>query len=203
MSVIGQRLSLAGPLTGLGSFLIEKGELAEAEEHLREAEAIYRKLYTHSNLQLGDNLRLLAQTLKAERRYPEAEAMINENVGNLSGGDGADLRQLSDRFDGARADLRANRAPLRSGKAAPRSRADSRRERSQNAFSARRDQWRSRGIPERPKPLRGSRALSTRELREPKKFTSRRESAHPAGPPAAGSALRKLEKAGGSRSLSA
>ena len=63
--------------------------------------------------------------------------------------------------------------------------------------------WRARGIPERTKPLRGSRALSTRELREPKKFTSRRESAHPAGPPAAGSALRKLEKAGGSRSLSA
>src|SRR3984893_6446588 len=64
-------------LTGLGSFLIEKGAFAEAEENLRAAETIYRKLYSAANMQLGDNLRLQAQACLAMRHYPEAEAKIN------------------------------------------------------------------------------------------------------------------------------
>ncbi|HEX7516394.1 MAG TPA: serine/threonine-protein kinase [Chthoniobacterales bacterium] len=64
-------------LTGLGSFLIEKGAFAEAEENLRAAETIYRKLYNASNMQLGDNLRLQAQAFWALRQYAEAEAKIN------------------------------------------------------------------------------------------------------------------------------
>jgi serine/threonine protein kinase len=64
-------------LTGLGSFLIEKGAFAEAEENLRAAETIYRKLYNVSNMQLGDNLRLQAQAFWALRQYAEAEAKIN------------------------------------------------------------------------------------------------------------------------------
>ena len=59
---------------------MEKGELAEAEENLRQAEAIYRKLYHQSNMQLGDNLRLQAQALYAQNRYAEAEAKINETL---------------------------------------------------------------------------------------------------------------------------
>ena len=54
-------------LTGLGSFLIEKGVFAEAEENLRAAETIYRKLFDAANMQLGDNLRLQAQAFLALR----------------------------------------------------------------------------------------------------------------------------------------
>jgi len=68
---------LCASLTGLGSFLIEEGAPAEAEENLRAAEAIYRKLFSASNMQLGDNLRLQAQALLALREYAEAEAKIN------------------------------------------------------------------------------------------------------------------------------
>jgi len=71
---------LCANLTGLGSFLIEKGAPAEAEENLRAAETIYRKLYNASNMQLGDNLRLQAQALLALRQYAEAEAKINATL---------------------------------------------------------------------------------------------------------------------------
>ena len=67
-------------LTGLGSFLIEKGAFAEAEENLRAAETIYRKLYSAANMQLGDNLRLQAQAFLALRQYSEAEAKINATL---------------------------------------------------------------------------------------------------------------------------
>jgi len=70
--------ALSANLTGLGSFLIEKGELAEAEEKLREAEALYRKIYSQSNTQLGDNLRLQAQAAYMKHNYSEAEARINQ-----------------------------------------------------------------------------------------------------------------------------
>jgi serine/threonine protein kinase len=71
---------LCANLTGLGSFLIEKGAFAEAEENLRAAETIYRKLYNASNMQLGDNLRLQAQAFWALRQYAEAEAKINTTL---------------------------------------------------------------------------------------------------------------------------
>jgi serine/threonine-protein kinase len=67
-------------LTGLGSFLIEKGAFAEAEENLRAAETVYRKLYSAANMQLGDNLRLQAQAFLALRQYTEAEAKINATL---------------------------------------------------------------------------------------------------------------------------
>jgi len=56
---------------------VESGALAEAEQALREAEAIYRKLFHASNIQLGDNLRLQAQTLYLGARFGEAGARIN------------------------------------------------------------------------------------------------------------------------------
>jgi serine/threonine protein kinase len=71
---------LCASLTGLGSFLIEKGAFAEAEENLRAAETVYRKLYSAANMQLGDNLRLQAQACLALRQYPEAEAKINTTL---------------------------------------------------------------------------------------------------------------------------
>jgi serine/threonine protein kinase len=67
-------------LTGLGSFLIEKGASAEAEDNLRAAETIYRKLYNAANMQLGDNLRLQAQAFLALREYTEAESKINATL---------------------------------------------------------------------------------------------------------------------------
>ena len=71
---------LCSNLTGLGSFLLEKGAPAEAEENLRAAETIYRKLYSAANIQLGDNLRLQAQAFLALRQYPEAESKINATL---------------------------------------------------------------------------------------------------------------------------
>jgi serine/threonine-protein kinase len=68
---------VAANLTGLGSFLLENGQAAESLENLREAEAIYRKIYSAANMQLGDNLRLQAQAFLALRQYTEAEAKIN------------------------------------------------------------------------------------------------------------------------------
>jgi tetratricopeptide (TPR) repeat protein len=65
-------------LTGLGSFLLETGTVAEAIELLQEAEAGYRKLYDQANIQLGDNLRLQARAFYLEGKYPEAESRIDE-----------------------------------------------------------------------------------------------------------------------------
>src|SRR5437660_6825484 len=44
-------------LTVLGGFLTEKGDYAEADTNLREAELIFRKLLQPSHLWMGDNLR--------------------------------------------------------------------------------------------------------------------------------------------------
>jgi eukaryotic-like serine/threonine-protein kinase len=71
---------LCASLTGLGSFLIENGAFAEAEENLRAAETVYRKIYSAANMQLGDNLRLQAQAFLALRQYADAEAMINATL---------------------------------------------------------------------------------------------------------------------------
>jgi serine/threonine-protein kinase len=65
-------------LTGLGSFLMERGDLAEAQQKLREGEKLYRKISGQSTIQLGDNLRLQAQTAYELRDYAEAEAKINQ-----------------------------------------------------------------------------------------------------------------------------
>ena len=70
--------ALSTNLTGLGNILMAKGELAEAEENLREAEALYRKQFDRDYLPLGDNLRIQAQTLYLDHRYAEAEAKISE-----------------------------------------------------------------------------------------------------------------------------
>jgi len=71
---------LGASLTGLGSFLIENGAFAEAEENLRAAETIYRKLYNAANMQIGDNLRLQAQAFLGLRQHADAEAMINATL---------------------------------------------------------------------------------------------------------------------------
>ncbi len=71
---------LAANLTGLGSFLLENGQIGESLENLREAEAIYRELYIDTNLQLGDNIRLQAQALFAEGKHSEAETRISETL---------------------------------------------------------------------------------------------------------------------------
>jgi serine/threonine-protein kinase len=71
---------MCASLTGLGSFLIENGAFTEAEENLRAAETIYRKLYNAANMQLGDNLRLQAQAFLGLRQYADAEARINETL---------------------------------------------------------------------------------------------------------------------------
>jgi eukaryotic-like serine/threonine-protein kinase len=69
---------LCEDLTGLGNFLLGKGEYGEAEENLREAETIYRKIYDSTKMELGNNLRIQAQVLYHLGRYAEAEAKIVE-----------------------------------------------------------------------------------------------------------------------------
>lgn len=65
---------------GPRQLLLENGRTGESLENLREAEAIYRKLYSDANLQLGDNLRLQAHAFFSEGKYSEAEARINETL---------------------------------------------------------------------------------------------------------------------------
>ena len=71
---------LATNLNGLGNFLMEKGELAEAQKNLIEAETIYRKLFNQSYLPLGDNLRFQSQVLYLLGNIAEAEKKINETL---------------------------------------------------------------------------------------------------------------------------
>src|SRR4029077_290429 len=53
--------SLPPALTLMGSILMEKGELENAEANLDEAESIYRRLYGLESIALYDNIRLQAQ----------------------------------------------------------------------------------------------------------------------------------------------
>ncbi len=75
-------------LTVYGGFLSEKGEFAEADKVLREAEIILRKFLSPTNLWLGDNLRNQAMSLYNQGKYAEASEkadmtlkMYEENFG--------------------------------------------------------------------------------------------------------------------------
>jgi len=65
-------------LNVLGGFLTEKGELAEAETSVRDAETIFRTRMAPTSLWLGDNLRNEALLLYAQQKFPEAVAKANE-----------------------------------------------------------------------------------------------------------------------------
>ena len=67
-------------LTVLGGFLAEKGDLAEADQDLAEAEAIFRKLLEPSSLWLGDNLRNQAFSLYRQARYPDTLSKVTETL---------------------------------------------------------------------------------------------------------------------------
>ena len=69
-------------LTLLGSILMEKGDLPEAETNLREGERLYRKLFDPHHIVIYDNLRLQAQVSYLAGRYPEALATINQVLEN-------------------------------------------------------------------------------------------------------------------------
>jgi serine/threonine-protein kinase len=68
---------LAANLTGLGSFLLENNQATESLQDLREAEGMYRKLYSDASRPLGDNLRLQAQALLGQDNS-EAESRISD-----------------------------------------------------------------------------------------------------------------------------
>ncbi len=65
-------------LTVLGGFLLDQGELAAADEALREGETILRRRLSPTHLWLGDNLRNQALLLNEEERFAEAEAKARE-----------------------------------------------------------------------------------------------------------------------------
>ena len=62
----------------LGRFQMEMCNLSEAEKNLAEGEDIYRKIFSQSKLELGDTLRLEAETFYLEAKYVEAEKKIDE-----------------------------------------------------------------------------------------------------------------------------
>jgi len=73
---------MASSLTILGSVLMEQGQYPEAGTHLRQAEALYRRLYDANYVGTHDNLRLQAQLSYLEGRLVEGEAQIDRVLGN-------------------------------------------------------------------------------------------------------------------------
>jgi serine/threonine-protein kinase len=71
-----------GALTLLGIILMEKGDLGGAVANLREAEVIYRKLYSPNFIGLYDNLRLQAQVSYLAGNYADANAKIDQVLEN-------------------------------------------------------------------------------------------------------------------------
>ena len=67
-------------LTVLGGFLTEKGDYAEADTNLGEAEAIQRKFLNPSSLWLGDNLRNQAISYYQQGRYAESLSKVTETL---------------------------------------------------------------------------------------------------------------------------
>ena len=67
-------------LTILGGFLSEKGDNADADTNLKDAEAIYRRLLSPETLWLGDNLRNQAISLCQEGKYAEAMEKAHETL---------------------------------------------------------------------------------------------------------------------------
>jgi eukaryotic-like serine/threonine-protein kinase len=73
--------NFAFALTVLGGFLVEKGEYAEGDAILGQAETIDRKLLPPSSLWLGDNLRNQAISLYQQARYAESLDKSAETLG--------------------------------------------------------------------------------------------------------------------------
>lgn len=65
-------------LTGIGSYLSEQGQFAEADEALRQGERLYRGIFTPDHLSIGDNLRIQANSLYLQGDYGAAETKIDE-----------------------------------------------------------------------------------------------------------------------------
>ncbi|HEY0428432.1 MAG TPA: serine/threonine-protein kinase [Pyrinomonadaceae bacterium] len=67
-------------LTILGGFLTEKGNFNEADAYLKEAETLFRRFLSPTNLWLGDNLRNQAISLYGQARFSEAIGKADETL---------------------------------------------------------------------------------------------------------------------------
>ena len=72
----------------LGGFLTEKGEFAEAEEDLKQSEAIFRKYVSPASLWCGDNFRNQAILLYFQGKYDEAVSKAGDAQKNYEEGFG-------------------------------------------------------------------------------------------------------------------
>jgi serine/threonine-protein kinase len=75
-------------MTVLGGFLTEKGEYAEGDKCLADAEDIYRRVLTPESLWLGDNLRNQALSFYWQGRYNDAIRKADDAKGIYEAGFG-------------------------------------------------------------------------------------------------------------------
>jgi len=73
---------MAAGLTILGSILMEQGRLDESRARLREAEALYRRIFDPDYLPTHDNLRLQAQVAYLDGRTADGVALIDQVLAN-------------------------------------------------------------------------------------------------------------------------
>ncbi len=78
----GETAALANAQTLLGSVLMEKANLSEAQSELRAAEQIYRKLFSPNAIAIYDNLRLQAQVAYLSGDTGQAGKLVEQVLAN-------------------------------------------------------------------------------------------------------------------------
>jgi serine/threonine-protein kinase len=75
-----EHTELAGALHGLGTLLMLKGELAEAEPYILDALGMRRRLFGQEHPQVAESLANLGMLYQDQGRYEESEVMLKESL---------------------------------------------------------------------------------------------------------------------------